>query len=187
MVLCTNPTPTGTPNLGCSEEENFIQCQELNCFIAWMWKKAQLWTAQKCYSTIMKQMAQGCLGARCLCGEAPLARQCCSTPVQWDVFCVSFLVGEAAFSFWWKMKVCFPSQRGADLYKLLTLVPDWSILMQMKTTKFKKKWDHCNNIINKYIFKNQCSFCICTYTLFLCLSIKVNVQNYFVSDVQHNG
>ena len=36
MVVGASPLPTGIPNLGCGEEGNFIQCEQLHGDTAWL-------------------------------------------------------------------------------------------------------------------------------------------------------
>ena len=52
-----------------------------------------------------------------------------------DIFYVSAPAGECTSFYLQKGKVCSQSGWGADLYRqeALPLVPDWSILMQMRT------------------------------------------------------
>lgn len=40
MVAGTNSTPTGTPNLRCSEEGSFTQCKQFNRDTAWLWNNS---------------------------------------------------------------------------------------------------------------------------------------------------
>lgn len=71
MVVCTNSTLKGIPNLGCGEEGDFTQCKQLYCI------QHSYGTAQQWYSSVMKQHG---------CGQAQL----------WGGPWVSWPLGEAS-------------------------------------------------------------------------------------------
>lgn len=108
VVIGANSTPTGTPNLGCGEKGNFIQCK----------------TAQLCYSWAVKTAwREVALGPHwsALCWCAPRRHLQCFSSSQ----------GNKVFS-----GKCTLSAARGDLTYIEghpTMVPDWSILMQMRT------------------------------------------------------
>ena len=118
MVIGTNLMPTWIPNFGCGEEGNFIGCRVQQWYSTAV-KTALLWN-----SAIVMQ--QGCKNSTA--GRArPLV---CSAETAW---CFSSSLENTAFSFLWKVGSL--SHKRAGLYKQKSppLVPDCSILMQMRT------------------------------------------------------
>lgn len=107
-----------TPSLGWDEERNFIQCKQLGC------DTAQLWSS----TAVRRPLGEAAVG------PAPLVWQLHCALVK-HVSVSASAEEKQSFCLQWKGKVCFQSQRGADVYgqKSPLLVPDWSDLMQMRT------------------------------------------------------
>lgn len=147
MVIGISSIPTEIPNLGCGEEVNFIQCKELNRDTAQLWDSSIVLRLNYEATWLVKwpwTHAFVCLDCFALPWDelvcSSLLCSACSSLV-WSglVRCLSLVFqlqqGNTVFSLRWKGTVRSPSQREADSYrqKSLPLVPDWFILMQMKT------------------------------------------------------
>ena len=135
MVIDVNSTPIGIPSL----------------MYGWRRKIYSVQTAQLWSSTAVKQhgwevaLGQGLSLARQLCSA--LVCSTCSGPATLFCSCACLLPSalvrhlqyfsssqETVFSVWWKGEVHSQRQRGAHIcgHESLPLVPDWSILMQMR-------------------------------------------------------
>ena len=136
MVIKANSTPTGNSNLGCGEKENFIQCKT-----AQLWYSRAVKTAQLCCSPRTGPLAwldsSALLLGGLLCYFPVHLALCWSTLLCSGKTPLVFQLsqGDSVFSLWWEEEVWSQSQRGAGLYgqKSLHLVPDWSLLMQIRT------------------------------------------------------
>lgn len=118
MVVGTNSVPIRTPNFGCGEEVNFIQCKQLNCDTggcgrgAWLWKNMFVWQPLSESSLQLDSTAP--------LHSSPFCLLCSS-----DIFGVSVPVEKQS---WGKGKWA-PGTRGELTFmeKSLSLVPDWSV------------------------------------------------------------
>lgn len=112
MVVGTNSSPTGIPNLGCGEEGNFIQCRQLNCDTSMAVEQLRSDTTQLWSSIAARQpwgQAPLWLSSTLLRSTLPCA--VCSGEMSFGFSRVN-----AIFSLWWSRKVHCPSQKGADEY-----------------------------------------------------------------------
>ena len=126
MVVGANSTPVGNPILKCGKR-NFIRCKTAPLWYsmvintAWLWgspgtRLPSSWTALLCSTGLL------CSALVCL------------ALLWWDIF-IQHSEGNLVFNPLWKEKAGSQSQQGAGLYgqKLLPLIPDWSVFMQMRT------------------------------------------------------
>lgn len=128
MVIGANSTPSGIPNLGCSEAGNLIRCKQLN------WDPTpqhDYGTAQLCYNPIMKQQVcevalqpgpsrvrQLCLTQPALYHSSPAIHD---TPLVFQPLCFS-CSGRNSFRLKGNMHSSY--HRGADLCRQKVL--PWS-------------------------------------------------------------
>lgn len=119
-------------NLVCSEEENVIQCKELNRDTAQLSSSnsVQFWSSMSvrrkarwsCGQTPLWLSSSALLSFRLLCPARSSALWSSKTSLLFYLEYFSFSWGNAVFNLWWKGKVCSQSHRGADLYKQKSLI-----------------------------------------------------------------
>lgn len=111
--------PTGIPSLGCSEEGNSVQCQQLNC------DAAQLWSSPTVGLKLGYRTAWlwNSTAERLLWGKAPLqSMYTASLYSMRHLQCVSVSGKrvedrESVFSPWWEGKLCSQSQSRTEVYR----------------------------------------------------------------------
>ena len=127
MVFGADSMPTRIPDLGHSKERNL--------------------NSVKNKSVVIEHVCRTALGP----GPSPATRLCsvlCPSALWWvGLLCLPILCHalqhvwfqhsqqDTVYTFWWKRKVHSSDPQGAGLYRQRSspLVPDWSILMQMRT------------------------------------------------------
>lgn len=125
MAFGINSVPIGTPNLECSKEGNYLVQTAQSWYSMTMEKLHSLQLSNE--STVVEQHAM-----RPPCSQASLLLD--SSALLWqNVFGVSAPTEETQSSV--EREDVLPKPEGADLYteKSPPLIPDWSVLMHMRT------------------------------------------------------
>lgn len=122
---------TGISSLLCGEEGNLIQSKQLN-YVPDGYENVRVVRQPGCrFFSIEAALFCSCLSTM-FCASLLWPALVCSALLQWDIFGITAQPGKHIYSFLDRKGKCSLRAKGAG-QKLLPLVPDLSILMQMWT------------------------------------------------------